>query len=109
MTWTSNLLTLNDQQLRYPQCAGSGNCDVVSNVVKQFANDQQSLFTCQPTQEHRASLPTKLRLGSGGRISEYFEAGLDVTLPLNMAHKEGDCFGEPSRVRPRTLHAPKPL
>ncbi|MGI4739958.1 MAG: DUF5723 family protein [Janthinobacterium lividum] len=83
MTWTGNLLTINDQQLRYPQYAGSSDYKVISNVVTQFANDQQSLFTYQPTQEHRASLPTKLRLGGGVRISEYFEAGLDVTLPLN--------------------------
>jgi hypothetical protein len=83
MTWTGNLLTVNDQQLRYPQYAGSNDYKVLSNVVTQFANDQQSLFTYQPAQEHRASLPTKLRLGGGVRISEYLEAGLDVTLPLN--------------------------
>jgi hypothetical protein len=83
MTWTGNLVTVSDQQLRYPQYAGTTDYNVARQVVDQFANDQQSLFTYQAAQSHRAQLPTKLRLGGGVRISEYLEAGLDVTVPLN--------------------------
>ncbi|MVN77381.1 hypothetical protein GO988_13680 [Hymenobacter sp. HMF4947] len=83
MTWTGNVLTVNDQQLKFPQYTGPQDYGVIRNLVNQFANDQQSLFTYQAAQEYKAKLPTKLRLGGGVRISELFEAGLDVTLPLN--------------------------
>jgi hypothetical protein len=83
MTWTGNVLTANDQRLSYPQYSGLTTYEVVKNVVNQFGVSDKSLFTYQGAQEHRASLPTKLRLGGGVRISELLEAGLDVTLPLN--------------------------
>jgi hypothetical protein len=83
MNWKGNLLTVNDQQLRYPQYDGTTDYNVIKGIVDQFANDTKSLFTYQPAREYRASLPAKLRLGGGVRISEYFEAGLDVTVPLN--------------------------
>jgi hypothetical protein len=83
MTWKGNLLTLNDQQLRYPQYDGTTDYNVIQGIIDQFANDNKSLFTYQPAREYKAKLPAKLRLGGGVRISEYFEAGLDVTVPLN--------------------------
>ncbi|MGI4863191.1 MAG: DUF5723 family protein [Janthinobacterium lividum] len=83
MTWSGNLLTVNDQNLRFPQYSGVQDYDVIKGLVDQFASDQKSLFTYQPSREYKAALPTKLRLGGGIRISEYFEAGLDVTVPLN--------------------------
>jgi hypothetical protein len=83
MTWRGNLLTINDQQLRFPQYTGTTDYNVIQGIIDQFANDQKSLFTYQPSREYRASLPAKLRLGGGVRISEYFEAGLDITVPLN--------------------------
>lgn len=83
MTWKGNLLTVNDQQLRYPQYDGTTDYNVIQGIIDQFANDTKSLFTYQPSREYKAQLPTKLRLGGGVRISEYFEAGLDVTVPLN--------------------------
>ncbi len=83
MTWKGNLLTVNDQQLRYPQYDGTTDYNVIKGIIDQFADDQKSLFTYQPSREYKANLPTKLRLGGGIRISEYFEAGLDVTVPLN--------------------------
>ena len=83
MTWKGNLLTVNDQQLRYPQYDGTTDYNVIQGIIDQFANDTKSLFTYQPAREYKAQLPTKLRLGGGIRISEYFEAGLDVTVPLN--------------------------
>ena len=83
MTWTGNVLTANDQNLKFPQYDGLTNYDVVKSLLDQFGTSGQTLFTYQTAQERRASLPTKLRLGGGIRISELFEAGLDVTVPLN--------------------------
>lgn len=83
MTWTGNVVTANDQSLAFPQYAGLTTYDVIQNVVNQFGASGQTLFTYQTAQERRASLPTKLRLGGGVRISELLEAGLDVTVPLN--------------------------
>lgn len=83
MTWTGNVVTATDQSLRFPQYAGLSTYDVIQNVVNQFGASGQTLFTYQTAQERRANLPTKLRLGGGVRISEFFEAGLDVTVPLN--------------------------
>jgi hypothetical protein len=83
MTWKGNLLTVNDQQLRYPQYDGTQDYNVIQGIIDQFADDTKSLFTYQPAREYKAQLPSKLRLGGGVRISEYFEAGLDVTVPLN--------------------------
>ncbi len=83
MTWKGNLLTVNDQQLRYPQYDGTQDYNVIQGIIDQFANDTKSLFTYQPERAYKAQLPAKLRLGGGVRISEYFEAGLDVTVPLN--------------------------
>ncbi|HET9505151.1 MAG TPA: DUF5723 family protein, partial [Hymenobacter sp.] len=83
MNWKGNVLTVNDQQLRYPQYDGTQDYNVVQGLIDQFADDNKSLFTYQPAREYKASLPAKLRLGGGVRLSEYFEAGLDVTVPLN--------------------------
>jgi hypothetical protein len=83
MNWKGNVLTVNDQQLRYPQYDGTTDYNVVQGIIDQFADDNKSLFTYQPAREYKAKLPAKLRLGGGVRISEYFEAGLDVTVPLN--------------------------
>ncbi|TDN40489.1 hypothetical protein E4631_10800 [Hymenobacter sp. UV11] len=83
MTWTGNVLTATDQNLAYPQYSGLTTYNVVQNVVNQFGDAGQTLLTYQTAQERRADLPTKLRLGGGVRISELFEAGLDVTVPLN--------------------------
>jgi len=83
MTWTGNVVTANDQALSFPQYAGLTDYDVIRQLVNQFGASGQTLFQYQAAQERRASLPTKLRLGGGVRLSEYFEAGLDVTVPLN--------------------------
>jgi len=83
MTWTGNVVTATDQSLTFPQYAGLSTYDVVQNVVDQFGTSGKTLFTYQTAQERKAQLPTKLRLGGGVRISELFEAGLDVTVPLN--------------------------
>ncbi|MGI4824291.1 MAG: DUF5723 family protein [Janthinobacterium lividum] len=83
MTWTGNVLTASDQKLKYTTYDGMQNNDVVRSMLNQFSDSEKSLFTYQAAQEHKADLPTKLRLGGGVRISEYFEAGLDVTVPLN--------------------------
>ena len=83
LRWTGNVLTFSDQQLRFPQYTGLADYQLISSVVDQFAHDEQSLFTYQAAQAHRARLPAKLRLGGGVRLSERLEAGLDVTVPLN--------------------------
>ena len=83
MTWTGNVVTATDQNLIFPQYDGLVTYDVVQNLVNQFGDRGNTLFTYQPAQERRASLPAKLRLGGGVRLSEFFEAGLDITVPLN--------------------------
>jgi hypothetical protein len=83
MTWAGNVVTANDQALVFPQYAGLTDYNVVQNIVNQFGDQGQTLFTYEAAQERRASLPTKLRLGGGVRVSELLEAGLDVTVPLN--------------------------
>ena len=83
MTWTGNLLTANDQKLKRLKSEGIGSYNFIKEAAEIFASGTDSLFQYQTGQERRADLPTKLRAGAGVRISEYFEAGLDVTLPLN--------------------------
>jgi hypothetical protein len=83
MTWTGNVVTANDQALSFPQYAGLTNYDVIQQLVKQFGAGGENLFTYETARERRTSLPTKLRLGGGVRLSEFFEAGLDVVVPLN--------------------------
>ncbi|UPL48176.1 DUF5723 family protein [Hymenobacter sublimis] len=83
MTWEGNLLTANDQKLKQLKSEGIGSYNFIKEAAEIFATGTDSLFTYQTGQERRAELPTKLRAGAGLRISEFFEAGLDVTLPLN--------------------------
>ncbi|AHJ98801.1 DUF5723 family protein [Hymenobacter swuensis] len=83
MTWEGNLLTANDQKLKRLKSEGVGSYNFIKEAAEIFASGSDSLFQYQTGQERRADLPTKLRAGAGLRISEYFEAGLDVTLPLN--------------------------
>ncbi|MBC8084813.1 MAG: hypothetical protein H7Z21_16565 [Hymenobacter sp.] len=83
MTWEGNLLTANDQRLKRLRSAGVGTYDFFKEAAEIFISGSDSLFQYQTGQERRADLPTKLRAGAGLRISEFFEAGLDVTLPLN--------------------------
>ncbi|MFD2786558.1 DUF5723 family protein [Hymenobacter rubripertinctus] len=83
LTWTGNLLTANDQKLKRLNSSGIGSYNFIKEAAEIFASGTDSLFQYQAGQERRADLPTKLRAGAGLRISEYFEAGLDVTLPLN--------------------------
>ena len=83
MTWTGNLVTANDQKLKRLRSAGIGNYNFIKEAAEIFAAGTDSLFLYQANQERRADLPTKLRAGAGVRLSEFFEVGLDVTLPLN--------------------------
>lgn len=83
MTWEGNLLTATDQKLKRVKSEGIGSYNFIKEAAEIFASGTDSLFNYQTGQERRAELPTKLRAGAGLRISEYFEAGLDVTLPLN--------------------------
>ncbi|GAB3235485.1 hypothetical protein GCM10027346_25260 [Hymenobacter seoulensis] len=83
MTWEGNLVTGNDQKLKRLNSDGIGSYNVIREGAEIFAAGTDSLFQYQTGQERKASLPTKLRAGAGVRISEFFEAGLDVTLPLN--------------------------
>ncbi|RSK51474.1 DUF5723 family protein [Hymenobacter rigui] len=83
MTWTGNLLTANDQKLKRLKSSGVGSYNFIKEAAEIFASGSDSLFQYQTGQERRADLPTKLRAGAGLRLSEYFEVGLDVTMPLN--------------------------
>ncbi|WP_400193774.1 DUF5723 family protein [Hymenobacter sp. B81] len=83
MTWEGNLVTANDQKLKRLRSAGVGSYNFIKEATELFAAGSDSLFQYQPGTKRTADLPTKLRAGAGVRISEYFEAGVDVTLPLN--------------------------
>ena len=83
MTWTGNVLTAYDQKLRQTNSNGITTYDVFEELANQFDNDSRSLFTYEANKEHNGGLPTKLRTGIGYRLSDLFEAGLDVTVPLN--------------------------
>ncbi len=83
MTWTGNVVTASDQKLQATTATGIQTYDVIQEVVNQFNTDKASFFTYQAAQDRTAALPAKLRVGTGVRISSLFEAGLDVTAPLN--------------------------
>ena len=83
MTWTGNVVTANNQQLQPTSATGIDTYDVLKEVLKQFDTDKQNIFEYQAQQKRTASLPAKLRLGVGFRLSSLFEAGVDFTAPLN--------------------------
>ncbi|HEX8326789.1 MAG TPA: DUF5723 family protein [Hymenobacter sp.] len=83
MKWTGNVVTANDQRLQQTTSQGVDTYNFVDEIAKQFDTNGQSLFTYEAARERKAALPGKVRLGGGVRVSSLFEAGLDVTLPLN--------------------------
>ncbi|SHI60166.1 hypothetical protein SAMN02745146_1149 [Hymenobacter daecheongensis DSM 21074] len=83
MTWEGNLVTASDQKLKRLRSTGISSYDFFQEAAQIFSAGSDSLFQYQPSQTRRAALPAKFRAGAGLRISEYFETGLDVTLPLN--------------------------
>ena len=83
MTWNGNVLTAQNQQLHLTNSNGVDTYNVLEELKKQFSDDSRSLFTYEANKTHNGALPTKFRTGAGVRISELFEAGLDVTVPLN--------------------------
>ncbi|WP_201983603.1 DUF5723 family protein [Hymenobacter rubidus] len=83
MTWTGNVLQAQDQKLQQVNSTGLSTYDVINEISKQFSNTESTLFTYEAAKERKADLPAKMRLGGGVRISQFFEAGVDVTLPLN--------------------------
>ena len=56
---------------------------MLEELANQFDRDDESLFSYETNKERKEGLPTKLRTGVGYRLSDLFEAGLDVTVPLN--------------------------
>ncbi|RAK67123.1 DUF5723 family protein [Hymenobacter edaphi] len=83
MTWKGNLLTANDQKLKQLSSEGIGSYNLFKEVTQLVTAGTDSLFQYQPSASRSESLPTKLRAGAGLRISEYFEVGVDATLPMN--------------------------
>jgi hypothetical protein len=83
MRWDGNVLTASDQSLQRITSTGISDYDVINQIRDLLDNKDNSLFTYTPGLERKASLPTKLRLGGGVRVSDNFEVGLDVTAPLN--------------------------
>ncbi|WP_125932573.1 DUF5723 family protein [Hymenobacter glacialis] len=83
MTWTGNVVTATNQQLQPTSATGIETYDVLKEVLQQFDADQQNIFEYQAQQKRSASLPAKVRLGVGFRLSSLFEAGVDFTAPLN--------------------------
>ncbi|GAB3850882.1 hypothetical protein GCM10028822_16840 [Hymenobacter terrigena] len=83
MTWTGNVLEASDQKLQQTSSTGVTTYNVFKEISSQFDTDKQNLFTYTTAKERTAALPAKLRLGGGIRINKFFEAGLDLTAPLN--------------------------
>jgi len=83
MTWDGNVLTAYDQKLQTTNSEGVSSYNVFEEIANQFDNDDNSLFTYEANKTRNGALPTKLRTGAGIRISDLFEAGVDVTVPLN--------------------------
>ena len=83
MTWKGNVLEGKDQKLQPVTGTGINTYNVFQEISNQFSNAEATLFTYDPAKERTASLPAKLRMGGGIHVSKLFEAGLDVTLPLN--------------------------
>ncbi|GAA4362451.1 hypothetical protein GCM10023185_30440 [Hymenobacter saemangeumensis] len=83
MTWTANVLTATDQKLQATASNGIDTYNVIGELANQFDADNRSLFTYKAAQERKESLPGKLRLGGGIQLSELFEVGVDMTMPLN--------------------------
>ncbi|MGY3088901.1 hypothetical protein ACVWYF_001941 [Hymenobacter sp. UYAg731] len=83
MTWTANVLEASDQQLQQTASTGVQTYNVLKELSTQFDAENKTLFKYAPARERTAALPAKLRLGGGIRINKFFEAGLDVTAPLN--------------------------
>ncbi|MFC6224112.1 DUF5723 family protein [Hymenobacter artigasi] len=83
MTWTANVLEASDQKLQQTASTGVETYNVFKEISNQFDTDKQNLFTYTTAKERTAALPAKLRLGGGVRLNKFFEAGLDVTAPLN--------------------------
>ncbi|MBU6120869.1 DUF5723 family protein [Hymenobacter siberiensis] len=83
MTWTANVLEASDQKLQQTASTGVQTYNVFKEISAQFDTDKQNLFTYTTAKERTAALPAKLRLGGGVRLNKFFEAGLDVTAPLN--------------------------
>jgi hypothetical protein len=82
MTWDGNVLTAYDQKLQATSSNGVDSYNVFEELANQFDRDGHA-FTYETNKERNGALPTKLRTGAGVRISELFEAGVDVTVPLN--------------------------
>lgn len=85
MTWKGNLLTANDQKLKQLSSDGIDSYNLFKEVAQLVTAGTDSLFQYQPSASRTETLPTKLRAGAGLRISEYFEVGVDATVPLNEA------------------------
>ncbi len=83
MTWTGNVVTASDQKLQPTAANGIVTYDVLREIIRQFDTNQNNIFTYDAQQERTASLPAKLRLGVGVRVSSLLEAGVDFTAPLN--------------------------
>ena len=83
MTWTGNVVTASDQKLQATSSTGIQTYNVLKGIADQFDPDKTNLFTYQATQKRTAALPAKLRLGAGVRVSNFLEAAIDVTAPLN--------------------------
>jgi hypothetical protein len=83
MQWTGNLITATDDTLREVTTEGISTFNLFSEAADIFGAGQDSVISYHPAEVRRVSLPTRLRTGAGFRLSDRFEAGLDVTIPLN--------------------------
>ncbi|TYZ05810.1 hypothetical protein FY528_20725 [Hymenobacter lutimineralis] len=83
MKWEGNLLTAQDQKIKQLSSDGVNSYDFFTEAARIFAAGTDSLFVYEADQQLQTSLPSKLRVGAGLRMSENLEAGVEVSTPLN--------------------------
>ncbi|WP_310395245.1 DUF5723 family protein [Hymenobacter sp.] len=83
MTWKGNLLTAADQTIRKTDSEGLQTYNIFEEAARVFGNNSESPLQYAPDVRRSAKLPAKFRGGVAYRIDDRFEAGFDVTAPLN--------------------------
>ena len=83
MEWNGNLITAFDQPLQLVTSNGISSFNIFEEIPQFTGSGDESLLSYQAESKRNTALPAKLRMGLGYALTEQFEAGLDVTLPLN--------------------------
>lgn len=83
MTWKGNLLIADDQPLAEITSEGVGSYKFFNEVANLVGSGENSIVRYEAGSSRTEKMPTKLRAGTGVLLGEKFDAGLDITVPLN--------------------------